>query len=573
MLAAYKSEIKRSQKWRRDDEYDALWRRLIDLYKGKHYSAISKSDRLIINMCFSTINVIAPSVAVNSPKISVNARHPDYAAQAIIAESVLNYEWRVNGFQEEFRSATNDKLIVGHGWVKVGYKYVSSTEDVPAVEPEDNEHEIPVSGEEVPEDPSVAVNQVVKEDRPVLERVSVFDVFVDPDARNMKEVRWIAQRIIRPLGDCKRDQSYSARARKALTPSKSSRFASNDEKPEAGTPPEDQKIGYVEVWEFWDIKRYTVQTFTLEGEDFLRPAKKSPYPFCHPFFMLRNYEVPDTFYPMGELEAIEVLQHELNETRTQMFNHRKKFSRKWLYRKTAFAKDGVDALESDQDNIMVPVESDEPIQNVIGPMPVAITPPEFYNQSNLIQDDINLVSAVSEYARGSLPNIRRTATEASIIQDSQNARAADKLARVERELAAIGELLLKVLQTFLTGEHVVRIVGSDGTMNWANYDAEYIKGSFDFEVEAGSTQPMNETFRRQSALQMMDALAPFGAAGVLNMPELAAWVMQEGFGVKNAQRFIMAPPAAVGPGGPPQAPPEGQMPPEQGLPPAAGIPA
>jgi hypothetical protein len=144
-----------------------------------------------------------------------------------------------------------------------------------------------------------------------------------------------------------------------------------------------------------------------------------------------------------------------------------------------------------------------------------------------------------------------------MIQDSQNARSADKLAKIEGELAGIAELLLKVLQTFLTGEHVVRIVGQDGAPNWAHYDAEYIAGNFDFEVEAGSTQPQNETFRRQSALQLVDAMAPFAA--VLNMPVLAAYLLQEGFGVKNPQRFIMAPP-------PPGAgPPEGAEGEPQGM--------
>ena len=128
-----------------------------------------------------------------------------------------------------------------------------------------------------------------------------------------------------------------------------------------------------------------------------------------------------------------------------------------------------------------------------------------------------------------------------MIQDSQNARAADKLAKVEGELAAIASLLLQVLQTFTTGEHVVRIVGRDGAPAWAFYDKAYISGQFDFEVEAGSTQPQNETFRRQSALQLVDAMAPF--AEVLNMPELAAYLLQTGFGVKNPSRFIVQPQA------------------------------
>lgn len=534
---------------------------MIDLYRGRHYDSVSKSDKLVVNMAFANINVIAPAIAVNSPKFMVNARHPDVAPNAVIAQEVLNYEWRVYNFQAEFRAATDDKLMIGHGWVKVGYKYVSHQTEVSAVEPEDNDPEVDVEGKEQPDDPSTETNQIVTEDRCTVERISPFDIFVDPDARRPKELRWIAQRIVRPLADVKKDASYSAKARKAVEGTLSSRWESQNE-PAAGSKPESEKLGYVEVWEFWDIKRGTVQTFTLAGEEFLRPPKKSPYPFRSPFYMLRDYDVPDEFYPMGELEAVEVLQHELNETRNQMLNHRKKFSRKWLYRKSAFTKDGVDALESSEDNVMVPVELDEDIRNVISELPATIVPPEFYNQSSMIQADINLVTAVSEYARGQQPNIRRTATEAAMIQDGMQARAADKLAKVERELADIGMMLMQTIQTFTTGEKVMRIAGADGVMHWAFYERDHIAGQFDFEVEAGSTQPQNETMKRQSAMQLVDALAPFAA--VVNMPELAKYLLQEGFGVRSPERFITVPPPMPAPGVPAEAPMDPSQ--QQGIP-------
>jgi hypothetical protein len=258
--------------------------------------------------------------------------------------------------------------------------------------------------------------------------------------------------------------------------------------------------------------------------------------------MLSNYDVPDHFYPMGELEAIEPLQQELNQTRTQMMNHRKRFSRKWLYKESAFDADGRSALESDEDNVMVPVISDENINSVVGPMPAVISPPEFYNQSSLISSDIDRVSGVSEYQRGSLPEIRRTATEAGIIQDAANARSADKLAIIELGIAATARRLVALAQQFMTGEQAVRLVGLDAQQVWLNFDRDYLQGEFDFEVEAGSTQPVNESFRRQMAMQVVDAMAPFVGTGIIDMPKLANYVLQYGFGIKNAASFVLPPP-------------------------------
>jgi hypothetical protein len=269
---------------------------------------------------------------------------------------------------------------------------------------------------------------------------------------------------------------------------------------------------------------------------------------------------------------------ELNQTRTQMMNHRKRFSRKWLYKESSFDADGRSALESDEDNVLVPVISEDSLNNVVVPMPAVISPPEFYNQSNLISSDIDRVSGVSEYQRGAMPEIRRTATEAGIIQDAANARSADKLAIIERAIGDCARRLVMLAQQFMTGEQAIRIIGSESKQSWVNFDSDYLQGEFDFEVEGGSTQPVNESFRRQMAMQVVDAMAPFASAGIVDMPKLANYVLQYGFGIKNAASFVMQPelpPEPITPQGvpepmegmPPQGMPEGMpggMPPEMG---------
>jgi hypothetical protein len=298
-----------------------------------------------------------------------------------------------------------------------------------------------------------------------------------------------------------------------------------------------------------------------------------PYAMGHPFEMLRGYEVADHFYTMGDVEQIESLQLELNQTRTQMMNHRKRFQRKWLYEKDAFDREGVQALEADIDNTMIPVMSDN-LSQVIIPLPAVITPSEFYDQSAMITNDIDRVSGVSDYQRGGNAGaIKRTATEAAMIQDAANSRSQDRLAKIEGNLARLGERVIGLMQQYLTGDQVARIVTMPGKA-WVNYDPEYIQGEFDYEVAAGSTEPMNETFRRQSALQMTDAMMPFLQSGAANPQALMMWILQKGFGIKDTSQFInqqgqpnmdpaTAQPQGVPPGGPQPAapgPPSGPPP-------------
>jgi hypothetical protein len=281
--------------------------------------------------------------------------------------------------------------------------------------------------------------------------------------------------------------------------------------------------------------------------------------------MLRNLDIHVLFYLSGVLEAIEPLQMELNETRTQMMNHRKRYSRKWLFNESAFDDFGRQALASDDDNVIVPVKGNENLNNVVVPMPALINPPEFYNQSALITSDIDRVSGVSEYQRGSIPETTRTAREATIIAEAGNARVAEKLINIENAIARCANNLIMLAQQYLTGEQTVRIVGTEAAPVWLTFDKDYISGEFDFMVEAGSTAPRNEAFRRDMALQMVSAMQPFAQAGLVNLPKLAEYVLGTGFGVKNPEAFLNAPPpqgmeaeGGVPMGGPGQAP----LPPE-----------
>jgi hypothetical protein len=545
LLAKYRKKMTTSRRWRREEHYDNTWKRLVDLYRGRHYEYFTDEDRVLVNLAFSTINVIAPSIAVNYPKVTVNAVNPENAPNAVIAEAVVNYWWRHRDFKDHFRRAVKDFLIVGHGWLKVGYRYVE--------EERVGEHE-DISDPNV-EDNVTSTTLVILQDEPFVERVSPFDVFIDPDATNMHDAKWIAHRVRRTVNDVRTDKRYASKVRATVAAASYAKYTDDP----SSRKIHDKEEGYVDVYEFYDLKNNTVSVFCDSGDGFLIKPKEQPYAFGHPFIMLRNYDVPDQFYPIGELEAIEPLQRELNETRTQMMNHRKRYARKYLYRETNFDSNGRSALESDDDNVMVPVQGDNPLGDVVAPFPALINPPEFYNQSELIRTDIELVSGVTEFMRGGVSEIRRTATEAALIQDAQNARTADKLAVIEKSVAEVGRRILTLAQQYMSGEQVARVMAKDGEPMWVTFDRDYLNGSFDFEVAAGSTQPNNEAFRRQSAMQMVDAMAPFVSAGVVDVEKLGAYVLQYGFGVKNPEMFMTQPPQA-------EMQPQGQQPPVPPIP-------
>ena len=391
----------------------------------------------------------------------------------------------------------------------------------------------------------------------------------------MDDAKWIAQKIIRPLEDAQKDQRYKPSVRKRLDADAgvNPQYVSQYENERMRVLDEDR----VTIWEFYDIAENTMSVFSENSDGFLVDPIPMPYAYGQPFVMIRNYDIPDLFYPMGDLESIESLQLELDKTRSQLMNDRKRYARKYLYHERSFGPEGREALEADDDGRLVPVvDENKPLSEVVVPMPQIPISGDIYAYSNIIEDDINTVSGISEYARGALPEIRRTATEASIIADAQNARAADKLALIEIAISQIGRRVLQLVQQYMTGEAMARVSLKGGESMYVAYTREEITGEYDFTVEGGSTQPINDTIRKQQAVSLMNAIAPL-IGTVIDPTALAMHVLEEGFDVKDPMKFLVqqaqpATPEEEAVAGETPGPPEQQMGPPPMQPNMGGVP-
>jgi len=554
-----KERIDNTYRWRSEEGYDAKWHRMIDLYRGKTFFGTGGGyegnvgyDRISVNMAFSTVNVIAPSVAVNHPTITVTANKEGDESRAVFVEAVINYLWRHHDYRKPFRRAVKDFLIVGHGWLKVGWRFVEEERDLTAaemaaeynaatLEVDQFAYDNPEMVNDLPSDQDVmdsipSKKMEVVEDQAFVERISPFDMLVDPEATCLEDARWIAQRIVRPLAEVKRDKRFKRSTRQNLVADAGVRYRwDGDNEREQYN----EVTARVTLYEFYDLEDGTISVCAESGDDYLLDPTPMPYHFGHPFVMMRNYDIPDVFYPMGDLEAIESLQEELNKTRSQMVNHRKRYARKYLYHERSFGPEGREALESDEDGRFVPViDENRDLAGVVQPLPQVPLAPEMYNHSNIIEGDINTVSGVSEYARGQMPETRRTATEASIIVDAGNARAADKLAIVEISISEVARMVMQLMMQYMTDAQMVRITGKDDQKYFVAYTRDDIIGEFDFSVEGGSTQPFNETARRQQAISLLNAMAPL-IGTVVDPTEIAKHVLSYGFGINDPDRYMI----------------------------------
>lgn len=587
LLARYRRRIQTARAFREHEQLPDLWRRMSDLYRGKQFPQSSTAeDRIVINVSKATIDIIVPSTTVTHPQITVNSRTPENEDGAWIVSAAVNYEWQHRNFTPETQAAVKDGLIFGTGIAKVGWRYVSETVpdqnawqeqyDTACAEADAYAAANPHLAGDLPSDEDIraqigdVTKTIVKTDHPFVERLSIHDVYVDPDATSIRNARWVAQKIVKPLEAVQSNPKYKQKARfNAVPDAHDNTYGKGLDK---RTPADAKRVT---CWEFYDLVLGTMSVFCEGGDDgFLVDPVGQPYDFGHPFVFFTDYDVPDQFYGMGELEALEPLQHELNMTRTAMFNDRKAFSRAHLYNPKAFDDQGRRELTSPADNRMIPVINGVPFDQAVAPLPGQTPNPQLYQDSQIIEGDITNVTGINDYERGASSNVRRTATEASVIQDAANSRAADKMAKVETFISDIARRVVQLMQQYQTGERVARVVGSNAAPLWVSYPPEWIEGEYDFEVVAGSTQPKNATAKRQIAQQMMQVLGPLMVpGGPVNTNAVLAWVLKNGFDIQDPSQFLSAPAQNLGQPPPPVDPNAPQGPPPQGGPPQGAPPA
>lgn len=574
-LKKYVADLEGSKHWRKAG-YEDRWRLFRDMYQHRDPLFCGKDlkkDRVQVNYVHSTINQINASILHRYPKIVVTARNRDSFENSVIAEPVLNQQWQTKSWQKAHQLALLDQLIFGHGWIKTTYQFSRldkerNSREFEQIFEEAKRNAIAVAtdkkrpfatDEEVLEDLEEKGAFVLRDEVQV-ERVSPWDIFVDPRGRDMESICWVAQQVTVKRDVFNEDDRFPRKFRETNNIKSDFTKQSSDAGTRTGnffdrgaTGIEDTaaKSDTVTYYEFYDIIDGTL-SFFLEGggDDWLIPPKAMPYAFGCPFDMMRGTEVPDRFYPMGEVEIIADQQRELNEVRSAIINDRKAGRRQFLYKPDNVTAEFETAMESDAEDLLIPIKPNVEFGDVMTQLPYeGRVNPQLYDISALLQQDIFQLSGLTDYQRGGGASAR-TATQVAVENDAALARQAVKLNALELVMARTARRALQLMQQFMSTSDVVRLsnvgrhLGEDTdqfaqrySTAWYEFSRRDIGGEFDVAIEAGSTRPVNDSTRAQQALQLVNATIPFVQLGIIDQAALATYVLRE-MGVPNPESWV-----------------------------------
>ncbi len=420
MLKSARESLKAGIEHRQARRED-IWRITKNQYEARQWSVDDRSDEsadlTTVNVSFATIQTIKPYITGNEPRFYLEPFSSDATRTAAALQEVfLNRLWRHPpvGAQDAMKQAVFEFLTYGDGFVKATY----------TIDP------VMVSLGEEDDKANIHVD-----------KISIWDIWIDQYASTLAEARWVAHRIWSTKRQVLEEDRYTVPKDFVFADRQSE---SNDEGRRDRTNL-DLADGdeWVELIEYYDIIDRRLITFPRSAGDTDLPWQVVDE-VTIPIVQLPNYELPDSPWHMGDLEQIKDLQDELNKTRSELMTHRRRNVAKLVIRKGVMGTTAKDALRSPIVHEVVEIDSAEPLDSIFQAVQLPPISADNYAASQEIKDDIREITGITEYQRGIGSQVSRTATEASIMDASANVKLTSKLTVVENAARQLGVVILGI---------------------------------------------------------------------------------------------------------------------------------
>jgi len=580
---------------RRMEPVHQHWRVLESLYRTGSQRELTAADvgRILpypvpgtflrtVNMVLPHLTMLINSVVARDPKLLVTPLGGDVQMverAAKIAQGVLEYFWRRTDATDVLRDMTQDMVVLGNGFAKVGWSYSEQTRDYTeeekavfqqaAIEVVSEMQGGMLDGINIDEivNSVSLTDSLVLQDEPYVEYVSPYDVFVPANARRINQVRWIAQRLRLPIEELKANPVFDAEALEDLNADTSFAEPYTMERYEEREESLPEVFSHATVYEFYDMRSRTLTVFQINCK---KPLFQGPIPYAHrypPFVHLRNFnDGGDSFWSFGDVENVAGLQLMINEIMIAELDDLQRVGNKYFINRQAMTPEIAKALESNEPDLIIPIDlpTNLTMQDVLQPVQRLATPSDNFIMEGKLQDYMQRTLGVTDLQLGAMATASRVpATAAAAVEGASTVRALDKTVNVESACRQMGLLILGLCQQYLDTGKAIRIAGPDAPM-WLTVTAEDIDGEFSITTEGGSTQALNPLTRARQGMELLQGVVP-ALAQLGYDPENALRTALRYMGL-DPDHLLIRPEPQPQAGGP-EMPPEAGMGPEGGIPP------
>lgn len=434
------------------------------------------------NLVHGTITAILPNIYARNPEISVTPNYTgtDKRLLCKTLEEVTNYHLENAKLKKRGKSTVKAALTCSIGIVKVMYQKDMAVDPVIQGRIPDTQDNI-IGMEKLIrdiEDPQASGEQdtakaeftqmmqgvderaeVEAAEGLVIDRVMSEHWLLDPAVMEFWDYEtadWQVQIIPMKKAAAEARYRYKLDHAKVYNPPTESKQGGTSFSAMQGKDDDDCQICIYEIWD-----RVSQRVFTMaEGCKYwlcppMTPAKVGER--WYPFFVLPFQAVDGTVIGPSLVDLTEKLQEEHNDTRDRFNQHRDLCKPGWNAAEDVTEKTVKNFVDSVLGEVSIVETNGKPVQQVITPKQHPPIDPMVYD-TTAIRYDWEQVSGMQDAARSSVVN-PKTATEASIMQQSLSGRVSEFRDQVEDWLQEISQYAAQILLQELTEAQVERIMG------------------------------------------------------------------------------------------------------------------
>lgn len=495
-----------------------------EYYRGKQWGDEDKgkyTHLVVENLVYANTRSLVAQLAFKNPKHFVTPIKKPFQAKNGFFDTIqasMNFEallcWYFKEMKtlRESRKCLYDALLGSRGIARLGYT---------------------LKTEKIKNKDEINVDEIIKADAPFIKRYSEYDFRHDTEGSDalLDDSRWCAFRFTAPLQDIKDNPRYSARGLKSNAKMVTD-FGDGDKNSRSTMDDTREIVEMVDGWEMYDKKTRRIRAIVPGHDKFLRNEKwEGALDNIEglPVEILYFNENPDEALPVSDVNIYRPMQDELNKIRSLQLDHIDSISRRrYIASSAKISEEELRKITHGGNGAVALVDGST--ENALLPVKDANISQDTYVVANIVKGAIRQMAGLSQSealdSQGS-----KTAQEAGLInlassglRSDQQSQYEDFNVRLSRKLAMILQKTLDKVDIPLDAvqfasfvqQHkngldtkLSRIVGDEGAITlqpWLELSKADIQGEYNFDIEMGSTQPVNEETRKRDIATLAQIL-------------------------------------------------------------------
>lgn len=463
----------RKEKQPRWEDFDRYFRGL-----QWNTTAEQNKDVVTVNLVYSHLKVIIPGIYARNPKLYFEPNKASSVERSRLTEFVMNRDMINMKSKVVNKEIVQDTILYGTGFSKTTYELADESQVLDS-EAKDKTKQ---SGNfyNVSEGPPTQEDFIIPKSGPRLVRVSPYDLQTAVGVTDFMDPGFVSHHVRKRIQAVKNDSYYkntkdlqptavaSDQVRKAYTSSW------NDEV--------DDYFGYIDMYEIWNPDTGMFCVIAKDHDKPLRDWEDNPYPFLHPFDILKFTRLPDQLWGFSEIDPWLPQLDEMNKYRSQAARHNRRYNRKYAMAEGALIDEEHTArLEAGEDGVIVIVKGDN-VSNSIMAIQDAPLPADTYRTNAIIEDDIAKIAGVPSSRRGDVIG-SNTATEANITEQSAKTRDSDRMDQISEFVLSQMEKVRLARRKYTPGTEIVKMTDDPTSVaRWEDWRKEDIDIDSDMKI-------------------------------------------------------------------------------------------